>query len=163
MAGETPKKNYPQPLSGQFGGIYRGLDEQLGMSSRPFFLGALDGGAMGSSPRANYLDMPENYVTPQANPAAVRAYTRNAPYMEEFMSSPQTMMDEIMRLRQELTDKPGDPVSEYRLRILRQAMGDVFGMQAPEVSDALGVNRAKAPATPSTTYGGAVTPKYRNY
>ena len=143
MAGETPKKNYPQPLSGQFGGIYRGLDEQLGMSSRPFFLGALDGGAMGSSPRANYLGMPENYVTPQANPAAVRAYTRNAPYMEEFMSSPQTMMNEIMRLRQELADKPGDPVSEYRLRVLTQALADVFGMGEKDA-------RATAATTPKS-------------
>lgn len=163
MAGDTPKKKYPQPLSDEYGRIYRGLDEQLGSSSRPFFLGALDGGAMGSSPRANYLGMPEKYVTPQANPAAVRAYTRNAPYMEEFMSDPQTMVSEMYRLQQALKETPGDPVSEYRLRILRQAMGDVFGMQAPEELDALGVNRAKAPATPSTTYGGAVTPKYRNY
>jgi hypothetical protein len=67
-------------------------------------------------------------ATPQANPAAVRAYTRNAPYMEEFMSDPQTMMGEIMRLRQAVAEKPGDPVNEYRLRVLTQALGDVFGM-----------------------------------
>ena len=150
MAGETPKKNYPQPLSGQFGGIYRGLDEQLGMSSRPFFLGALDGGAMGSSPRANYLGMPENYVTPQANPAAVRAYTRNAPYMEEFMSDPQTMMAEMYRLQQALKETPNDPVSEYRLRILRQALGDVFGMLAPDEIESWHTFSKNLSSTPPT-------------
>jgi len=160
MAGETPKKNYPQPLSGQFGGIYRGLDEQLGMSSRPFFLGALDGGAMGSSPRANYLDMPENYVTPQANPAAVRAYTRNAPYMEEFMSSPQAMLSEMYSLQEQLKKQPDDVVSQYRMRILRQAMGDVFGMKAPDELDGFGLNRAQAPSTPQKDYT-PPTPKYR--
>jgi hypothetical protein len=48
--------------------------------------------------------------------------------MEEFMSDPRTMIAEIMRLRQAVAEKPGDPVNEYRLRVLTQALGDVFGM-----------------------------------
>ncbi len=77
-----------------------------------------------------------------ANPAAVRAYTRNAPYMEEFMSDPQTMMAEIMRLRDAVAQKPGDTVNEYRLRVLQGALRDVFGMGEKD-------GRAQAPTTPS--------------
>jgi hypothetical protein len=129
MPGETPKtRNYAQPRSDRFG-IYRDLSAQMGGDSGySGFLGPLDQGFMGRSPREAYLGMPNAEVTPQANPAAVRAYTRNAPYMEEFMSDPRTMIAEIMRLRQAVAEKPGDPVNEYRLRVLTQALGDVFGM-----------------------------------
>ena len=99
-------------------------------------------GAMANTPTPGWGYLPgQQDTTPMANPAAVRAYTRNAPYMEEFMSSPQTMMQEIMRLRQELADKPGDPVNEYRLRVLTQALGDVFGMGEKDA-------RATAATTP---------------
>ncbi len=86
---------------------------------------------VGFSDRAGQGATPSDWgseTTPLANPAAVRAYTRNAPYMEEFMSDPRTMIAEIMRLRQAVAEKPGDPVNEYRLRVLTQALGDVFGM-----------------------------------
>ena len=73
-----------------------------------------------------------NSQTPyNANQAAVRAYTRNAPYMADFMSNPQTMLQEMYRLQTSLQQNPNDPVSEYRLRVLRNALGDVFGMKAP--------------------------------
>lgn len=64
-----------------------------------------------------------------ANPAAVRAYTRNAPYMEGLVNDPQAMMNEMQRLQVALGENPNDPVAEYRLRVLRQAMGDIYGMQ----------------------------------
>jgi hypothetical protein len=155
MAGETPKTTkYDQPTSGIFGDIYRNSSEQLGIT-RPFYLGPLDNGAMGRSPLQLYLGAPDADVTPQANPAAVRAYTRNAPYMEEFMSDPQTMMGEIMRLRQAVAEKPGDPVNEYRLRVLQGALRDVFGMGEKD-------GRASAMSTPSSDYT-PTTPKGYRY
>jgi len=103
-------------------------------------------------PEDAFVVMRQNWQsrTPNANPAAVRAYTRNAPYMEDFMSDPQTMMGEIMRLRQAVAEKPGDPVNEYRLRVLTQALGDVFGMQPGNVM-------ATVPTTPSDIDAGYVT------
>lgn len=73
-------------------------------------------------------------VTPYnvANPAAMRAYTRNAPYMESLISDPKAMMDEMQYLIVSLKQNPNDPVSEYRFRILRQALGDVYGVQPKE-------------------------------
>ena len=144
MPGETPKtRNYAQPRSDRFG-IYRDLSAQMGGDSGySGVLGPLDQGFMGRSPREAYLGMPNAEVTPQANPAAVRAYTRNAPYMEDFMSDPQTMMAEIMRLRDSLAQKPGDPVNEYRLRVLQGALRDVFGMGEKDA-------RATAATTPKS-------------
>ena len=68
---------------------------------------------------------PENIT----NQAAMRAYTRNAPYMEDLIGDPAKMMSEMKQLQLALSQNPNDPVSEYRLRILRQAMGDVYGIQ----------------------------------
>lgn len=68
---------------------------------------------------------PENIT----NQAAVRAYTRNAPYMEGLVNDPAKMMSEMKLLQASLQDNPNDPVAEYRLRILRQAMGDIYGIQ----------------------------------
>ena len=117
-------------------------------------------GAMANTPTSGW-GLPEQYrpVTPQANPAAVRAYTRNAPYMEEFMSDPQAMVSEMYRMQQLLKENPNDPVSEYRLRILRQALGDVFGMQAPDQLVGYGISRARAPVTPSDFDMGVTTPQ----
>jgi hypothetical protein len=145
MAGETPKtRDYAQPRSDQFGNIYRDPAAALGMDSRIPFLGPLDQGFMGRSPRLMGLYVPDAEVPPaNANPAAVRAYTRNAPYLQEFMSDPQTMMSEIMRLRQAVAESPGDVVNEYRLRILTQALGDVFGMGEKD-------GRAQALTTPGS-------------
>ncbi len=163
MAGETPKTpKYDQPRSDQFGNIYRGLLEALGEGSRPFYLGPLDNGAMGRSPRQMYLGVPDADVTPQANPAAARAYTRNAPYMEEFMSDPQAIVSELYRLQKALKEDPKDVVSEYRDRVLRGALRDVFGMIAPNELDGFGLNRAQAPTPPSPDYT-PTTPKGYRY
>jgi hypothetical protein len=161
MPGETPKtRNYAQPRSDRFG-IYRDLSAQMGGDSGySGFLGPLDQGFMGRSPREAYLGMPNAEVTPQANPAAVRAYTRNAPYMEEFMSDPQAIVSELYQLQQRLKEDPKDVVSEYRTRVLRGALRDVFGMLAPDELDGLGLNRAQAPTTPQKDYT-PPTPKYR--
>jgi hypothetical protein len=104
--------------------------------------------------------MPNAEVTPQANPAAVRAYTRNAPYMEEFMSDPQAIVSELYQLQQRLKEDPKDVVSEYRARVLRGALRDVFGMLAPDELDGFGLNRAQAPTTSQKDYT-PPTPKYR--
>jgi hypothetical protein len=154
MAGETPKtRSYAQPVKTRSETIKRDQDAALGIDRHSFFLGPMDQGFMGRSPlEGRFIVRPSNdaEVTPIANPAAVRAYTRNAPYMEEFMSDPQTMMYEIMRLRESVAEKPGDPVDEYRLRVLTQALGDVFGMQPGSV-------RAQAPMAPSDIDAGYVT------
>jgi len=97
-----------------------------------------------------------------ANPAAARAYTRNAPYMEEFMSDPQAIVSELYRLQKALKEDPKDVVSEYRDRVLRGALRDVFGMIAPNELDGFGLNRAQAPTTPSPDYT-PTTPKGYRY
>jgi len=156
MAGETPKpRSYAQPRTTMTGKIVRDDDAAIGIGDRNLFLGPLDQGFMGRSPREYGLYVPNPDVTPQANPAAVRAYTRNAPYMEQFMSDPQAMMREMNNIQNELIKNPDDVINQYRLRVLRQAMGDVFGMQAPE--DIYSFTRAQAPVTPSDTYEGART------
>ena len=130
MAGNTPKQSFPQPFEAE-GDIYPyGVVGPMARSPTPSYR------------TSGYPDYVSQYqTTPLANPAAVRAYTRNAPYMEEFVQDPQTMMGEIMRLRQKLADKPGDPVNEYRLRVLTQALSDIFGMGEKDA-------RATAATTP---------------
>ena len=110
----TPAQKYPQPYEVQ-GDIYPS---------------SLPSGAMGRSPEPDYL-ADNRRVTPYnvANQAAMRAYTRNAPYMENLIGDPRAMMSEMKQLQLALSQNPNDPVSEYRLRILRQAMGDVYGIQ----------------------------------
>jgi len=161
MAGETPKtRAYAQPRTTMTGKIVRDDDAAIGIGDRNLFLGPLDQGFMGRSPREYGLYVPNPDVTPQANPAAVRAYTRNAPYMEEFMSDPQAMYKEIHRLRVNLVENPDDVVSQYRLRVMQSALGDVFGMQIPGgYTDLYG--RAQAPVTPSDTWEGGRTPTSR--
>ncbi len=164
MAGQTPKTpKYEQPTSDRFGDIYRNSGEQIGIT-RPFYLGPLDRGAMGRSPQPTFMDMPNADTTPQANPAAVRAYTRNAPYMEKFMSDPQAIVLELYSLQEALREDPKDVVSEYRARVLRGALRDVFGMQAPDELFGYGVSRAQAPTTPNDiTAGHVTTPKGYRY
>jgi hypothetical protein len=103
---------------------------------------------MGRSPQAGYLGMPDAETTPMANPAAVRAYTRNAPYMEKYMSAPQDILLELYTLQQAIKEDPNDVVSEYRARVLRGALRDVFGLQAPDELYGFDLDRAQAPATP---------------
>ena len=131
MAGNTPKQSFPQPFEAEDDIYPYGVVGPMARSPTPAYR------TSGYYP--GYVS--QYQTTPLANPAAVRAYTRNAPYMEEFVQNPQTMMQEIMRLRQELADKPGDPVNEYRLRVLIQALGDVFGMGEKDA-------RATAATTP---------------
>jgi len=91
-----------------------------------------------------------NSRSPQnvTNQAAMRAYTRNAPYMENLIGDPRAMLSEMKSLQMGLAQNPNDPVSEYRLRILRQAMGDVYGIQPNEF---LGYfDRPSYPTTPQT-------------
>ncbi len=69
---------------------------------------------------------------PNANPAAMRGYTRNAPYMEELVSDPQVMFNEIMSLNAAVRENPNDVVSEYRLRVLKQALRDIYNLQTEQ-------------------------------
>jgi len=151
MPGETPKtRNYAQPRSDRFGNIYRDADAYFGTDSRIPFLGPLDQGFMGRSPQLSGLYAPDAEVTPaNANPAAVRAYTRNAPYLEEFISDPQAMLREMYELQKQLKREPDDVVSQAKMRIFRQAMSDVFGMKAPDEIYGYGLSRPEVPTTPS--------------
>ncbi len=138
MPGNTPKQSYPSafvpqgqfsaPQSGPYGDVY---------------------GAMANSPGPGYgYPVGQQGLTPMANPAAVRAYTRNAPYMEKYMSAPQDILLELYTLQQAIKEDPNDVVSEYRARVLRGALRDVFGLQAPDELYGFDLDRAQAPATP---------------
>ena len=86
-----------------------------------------------------------------ANPAAMRGYTRNAPYMEELVSDPQKMMGEIYSLQMRLNQNPDDVVSEYRLRILKQAIHDIYNMQPSTRDTGVFTSRAIGQTTPGPT------------
>jgi hypothetical protein len=113
---------------------------------------------MSSSSPATYGFLPPGSETrefapgpatpPNMNMAAMRGYTRNAPYMEEVLSDPQTIMREIYGLQTAMARNPGaaDETSAYRLRILQQALQDIYGMQ-PSRSDVF-TARAVGPTTP---------------
>ena len=155
MAGNTPKQRYPDPYTRMHGDVGGSVMIEDPNSLYPIYDPQ---GAMANTPHPGWgypADM--RATTPSANPAAVRAYTRNAPYLQEFMSDPQTMLSEMYNLQEQLKEKPDDIVSQYRLRILRQAMGDVFGMKAPEQIYGYGASRAQAPVTPSDIDAGYVT------
>ena len=126
MAGQTPRQKYPSTLELEFTQGFPTLGPQAA-TPMPMESGGYQ-------------------TTPLANPAAVRAYTRNAPYMEQFMSDPQTMLNEIMRLRQELADKPDDLVNEYRLRVLTKALGDVFNMGEKDARVTAAITPKSAPS-----------------
>jgi hypothetical protein len=149
MAGETPKQTYRQPWSNVTGEVY----------ADPFGRTYGNEGPMGRTPaQSGVWNEPDPSATPNANAAAVRAYTRNAPYMQDFMSNPQDMVLEMAALQRAVEKDPNDVVSEYRLRVLRQALGDVFGMRVPEQIYGYGVTRAQAPATPGSPFGSPKTP-----
>ena len=139
--------------------------------SRLFFYGG--GRSDGATPKepvdpASQFSRPEDYAgnspqsfenlygghpttPPNANPAAMRGYTRNAPYMEELVGDPQKMMGEIYSLQMQLNQNPDDVVSEYRLRILKQAIHDIYNMQ-PASRDTGGLtSRAIGQTTPGPT------------
>jgi hypothetical protein len=157
-AASTPAQSYPDPYwPGYNTGPTLGYESPMTMSDTG--VNYAPQGGMANTPRPGYSLRPEQQeVTPNANAAAVRAYTRNAPYMQDFMSDPQAMVQEMYTLQKLLDENPGDVVSEYRLRILRQALGDVFGMRVPEQVYGYGVTRAQAPATPNTSYLSGKTP-----
>jgi hypothetical protein len=93
-------------------------------------------GAMANTPYPGWGYREEQrQTTPIANAAAMRGYTRNAPYMEELVSSPQAMFGEMADLYDAAQKNPNDVVSAYRLRILKQAVQDIYNLQAPKDSD----------------------------
>jgi hypothetical protein len=157
-AASTPAQSYPDPYwMGQNPGPTLGYGSPMTMSDTG--VNYAPQGGMANTPGQGYGLRPEQQqVTPNANAAAVRAYTRNAPYMQDFMSDPQAMVQQMYMLQQSLEKDPTDVVSEYRLRVLRQALGDVFGMRVPEQIYGYGITRAQAPATPGSPYGSSTTP-----
>ena len=159
-AASTPAQSYPDPYwPGYNTGPTLGYESPMTMSDTG--INYAPQGGMANTPRPGYSLRPEQQeVTPNANAAAVRAYTRNAPYMQDFMSNPQDMVLEMAALQRAVEKDPNDVVSEYRLRVLRQALGDVFGMRVPEQIYGSGVTRAQAPTTPGApySYGSPKTP-----
>jgi hypothetical protein len=93
-------------------------------------------------------------TTPAAipNAAAMRNYTRNAPYMAETLGDPQTIKDELYRLT--TTQGADDPETEYRIRILRQALQDIYNMSASTTREFLpGPTTAQGLPVPTTPRG----------
>ena len=139
--GRTPQKIYNTPFKSAFTGA-----PTAGFVEPEY-------GAMQSSPQSimGYNAEPAATTPINANPAAMRGYTRNAPYMEELVSDPQKMMGEIYSLQMRLNQHPDDVVSEYRLRILKQAIHDIYNMQ-PASRDTGGLtSRAIGQTTPGPT------------
>ena len=139
--GRTPQTNYPETFESSFTGA-----PTAGVVNPEY-------GAMQGTPRGliGYNAEPAATTPINANPAAMRGYTRNAPYMEELVSDPQKMMGEIYSLQMRLNQNPDDVVSEYRLRILKQAIHDIYNMQ-PASRDTGGLtSRAIGQTTPGPT------------
>ena len=63
--------------------------------------------------------------TPTTNAAAMRGYLRNAPYLEGIINSPESIKEELGLLGYAPED---DVVSQYRKRILMQALQDIYNI-----------------------------------
>ena len=63
--------------------------------------------------------------TPTKNAAAMRGYLRNAPYLEGIINSPESIKEELGLLGYAPED---DVVSQYRKRILMQALQDIYNI-----------------------------------
>ena len=118
--------------------------------------GELFGAPEGTNPSgvspSSWMGAGDVMTTPiNANPAAMRGYTRNAPYMEELVSDPQKMMGEIYSLQMRLNQNPDDVVSEYRLRVLKQAIYDIYNMQPASRDTGAFTSRAIGQTTPGPT------------
>ena len=63
--------------------------------------------------------------TPTTNAAAMRGYLRNAPYLEGIINSPESIKEELGLLGYAPED---DVVSQYRKRVLMQALQDIYNI-----------------------------------
>ncbi len=113
------------------------------MSSTPFKAGANDPAFFMSGE-----------VTPTiANAAAMRVYTRNAPYLGETLSDPQRIREEIYKLAS--SGASDDPETEYRIRLLQQALQDIYNMSANSTREFLpGPTTPRSPPTMPSNMGG---------
>jgi hypothetical protein len=84
---------------------------------------------------------------PNANPAAMRGYTRNAPYMEDIVNSPQGIIEELRLLGYAPED---DVVSQYRKRVLMSALRDIYNVNPYDVGPGYVMGKSMAPVTPGS-------------
>lgn len=84
---------------------------------------------------------------PNANPAAMRGYTRNAPYMEDLVNSPQGIIEELRLLGYAPED---DVVSQYRKRVLMSALRDIYNINPYDVGPGYVMGKSMAPVTPGS-------------
>ena len=99
----------------------------------------------GASPRAFYNFSYE--TPPNANPAAMRGYTRNAPYMENIVDSPDKIITELRLLSRAPED---DVVSQYRKRVLMSALRDIYNINPHVVAPGYVRGESMAPVTPGS-------------
>ena len=102
---------------------------------------------------------------PNANPAAMRGYLRNAPYLEGIINSPESIKEELGLLGYAPED---DVVSQYRKRVLMQALQDIYNINPYLVGPGHALTRGMSQTpdagytstTPSATPG-PTTPRGR--
>lgn len=86
--------------------------------------------------------------TPTTNAAAMRGYLRNAPYLEGIISSPESIKEELGLLGYAPED---DVVSQYRKRILMQALQDIYNINPYLVGPGFAASRGMS-QTPDAGY-----------
>ena len=110
-------------------------------------------------------DMPESALdarlkgyahTPSTNAAAMRGYLRNAPYLEGIINSPEGIKEELRTLGYAPED---DIVSQYRKRILIQALQDIYNINPYDVGPGFVASRGMS-QTPDAGYT-STTPDMR--
>lgn len=89
----------------------------------------------------------EGTSPPNANPAAMRGYTRNAPYMEGIVSDPQAMIQQLQMLSSAPED---DVVSQYRKRVLMSALRDIYNVNPYDIGGGYMAGESMAPVTPGS-------------
>jgi len=94
--------------------------------------------------------------TPTANAAAMRGYLRNAPYLEGIINSPESITEELGLLGYAPED---DVVSQYRKRILMQALQDIYNINPYLVGPGHALTRGMS-QTPDAGYT-STTPDMR--
>jgi hypothetical protein len=94
--------------------------------------------------------------TPNANAAAMRGYLRNAPYLEGIIDSPANIREELRLLGYASED---DVVSQYRKRILMQALQDIYNLNPYAVGPGVALTRGMS-RTPDAGYT-STTPDMR--
>ena len=127
-AASTPAQSYPDPY---WPGTSTGPSL---FNNSPITLGAKGfdyspQGAMANTPHPGWgYDQEARQTTPiNANPAAMRGYLRNAPYLEDVISSPHRIIHELNRMHSLEED---DVVSQYRRRVLMSALRDIYNISA---------------------------------